>query len=255
MSDEKTDNDTRYETKSIRVIRGAEARTLARWEKDGWQVVSQTQKSLHSEIVIRRPVPQRPWRLIAIGGGVLAVALSGVVVAGVLGERGQSEQSVSPDSSPAAAISPTTLPSPEGAPISTTEAEAGADAVLTAVDSAELAAVLDAGDSCSSEVQAFAASHAGDTISFEGSIAASNNHDGAATRYDLLISAGDSSEAQARGPAFQFRDVNTTYDLHYSGAVPDTIGVGTNLGITAEIVKYEPSSCLLLLEPVETTVR
>lgn len=82
-----------------------------------------------------------------------------------------------------------------------------------------------------------------------------NNHGNYKTRYDILIGAGDFSETEAPGPAFQFRDVNVTYDLHFKGDPPDTIGVGTNLHVTAEIDEYESSSCLFLLEPVETTVR
>jgi hypothetical protein len=49
--------------------------------------------------------------------------------------------------------------------------------------------------------------------------------------------------------------VNTISDLRYTGNVPDTIGVGTNLHITAQIDEYEPNSCLFLLEPVETAFR
>ncbi|WP_369597510.1 DUF4839 domain-containing protein [Rhodococcus sp. 06-1460-1B] len=71
----------------------------------------------------------------------------------------------------------------------------------------------------------------------------------------MLIGAGDFSETSAPGPAFQFRDVNTTDDLRWVGSVPDTIGVGANLSVTAEVNRYEERSCLFLLEPVATSVR
>lgn len=71
----------------------------------------------------------------------------------------------------------------------------------------------------------------------------------------LLIGAGDFSKTSASGPAFQFRDVNATSDLHYTGNMPDTIGVGTNLHVTAQVDEYEPNSCPFLLESVETAFR
>ena len=36
---------------------------------------------------------------------------------------------------------------------------------------------------------------------------------------------------------------------------PDTIGVGTNLNVTAEVDDYETNSCLVLLNPLSTAVR
>ena len=255
MTDTNAADSTKYETKNVRAIRGTEERAISKWEKEGWELVSRAQKPLHAEIVLRRPLPKRPWRLIAIGGGALVVVLAGVVVIGALGERGDQDDAGVPATaaappSPAASSTRGTTP-----PAPSVDEEPVADAVLTPQSDAELARVLEAGDSCGADVQAFADAHAGDTISFDASVGAINSHDGAATRYDLLINPGDFSETEARGPAFQFRDVNTTSDLNYSGAAPDTIGVGTNLGVTAEIVEYESSSCLFLLEPVETTVR
>lgn len=71
----------------------------------------------------------------------------------------------------------------------------------------------------------------------------------------ILVGAGDFSETSAPGPAFQFRDVNTTGDLNFVGTTPETIGVGTNLDVTASVLHYEASSCLSLLDPVSTAVR
>lgn len=127
--------------------------------------------------------------------------------------------------------------------------------MLTAESSAELRNVLELTDYCDSSIAEFAAEFEGRTVSFDASIGAMNTHDGASTRYDILISAGNFTETEAPGPMFQFRDVNTTGDLNFAGDVPDSIGVGTNLRVTAEVGAYESGTCLLLLEPIETIVR
>lgn len=128
--------------------------------------------------------------------------------------------------------------------------------VLTVENSADLAAILAVTDYCGQPVVDFATSYQGRVIQFDGNIGAMANHGDYDTRYDILIGAGDFSETTAPGPAFQFRDVNVTNDLHLTGPnVPDTIGVRTNLRVTAKVAEYESASCLLLLEPVSTEVR
>ncbi|MGY3263079.1 DUF4839 domain-containing protein [Frigoribacterium sp. 2355] len=126
---------------------------------------------------------------------------------------------------------------------------------MTIENSAAFAALLQNTDYCDASIATFASSHRDQTLTFDGHIAALKLHDGAKTRYDLLLGAGDFSETSAAGPAFQFRDVNTTSDLHYLGAVPDSVGVGTMLRFTARVVEYEPNTCLFQLDPIETTFR
>ena len=247
------DDGVKYETKTVRTIRGAESRAVSKWEKEGWEVVSQSKGKLQTEIIIRRHKPKTPWRLVAIGGGALAVLVIALIANGIIREQSSAE----PAETPAASASETTLTAserPSQEPTPTESAEAG-DVVLTPENNAELTTVLGLGDYCDGSIAAFAEKYRGQTIAFDGNIAAMNSHDGASTRYDILIGAGDFSETSAAGPAFQFRDVNTTSDLHYTGNMPDTIGVGTNLHVTAQVDEYEPSSCLFLLEPVETAFR
>lgn len=247
------DDGVKYETRTVRTIRGAEFRTVSKWEKEGWEVVSQSQGKWQTEITIRRPKPTTPWRLVAIGGGVLAVLIIALIVNGSSREQSSAEPAGTPTASPSETTS-TSGERPSQEPTPTESAEAG-DVVLTPESNADLAAVLDLGDYCDGSIAAFAEKYRGQTIAFDGNIAAMNSHDGASTRYDILIGASDYSETSASGPAFQFRDVNTTSDLHYTGHMPDTIGVGTNLHVTAQVDEYEPNSCLFLLEPVETSFR
>ena len=152
---------------------------------------------------------------------------------------------------------PTPESSDESQTATPSPTEPAAQPPLTARTSKEFAAVLALKDYCSQDIADFADKYSGRRIAFDGSIVAMNNHESYNTRYDILINAGDFSETVSiPGPAFQFRDVNTTSDLKYSGSdVPDSIGVGTNLRVVAEVVKYEPNSCLFLLDPVSTEFR
>lgn len=127
---------------------------------------------------------------------------------------------------------------------------------LTVESNADFAAIMQLTDTCSPEIGTFAARYAGAAVAFDGAIVAMNPHDGATTRYDILVNQGDFSEDMAApGPSFQFRDVNTTFDLHYSGDVPDSVGVGANIHVVAAVDEFVAQQCLLLLEPVETSFR
>lgn len=255
-----TDVEVTYETKSVRAVRGMESRTVTKWEADGWELVSQTPGRLQTEITFRRPKPKSRTLLWVIGGGGVAIVLAIIIIFGVVGER----NSTGSESSDAAAIaSPTVVPTdspptPTGSAADETAAPpSGAPVVatLTPENNADLASLLTLTDYCDSSIAAFAETYRGQTIEFPGYIGAMGPHDGATTRYDILLGAGDFSETSAPGPAFQFRDVNTTNDLNFSGSTPDTIGVGANLIVTADVDQYEQNSCLFLLDPVSTTVR
>lgn len=242
-----TDTDVTYETKTVRAVRGMESRTIKKWETQGWEVVSQSSGTVQTEITLRRPKPKTPPLLWIAGGGVAVLAIAAITV-GVIGERNDAPAETAPAPSEAAAAAPSEQPSPQP----TDTAPALEDVVLTPENSPELAALL-AGPDCGSEAAAFAAAHRGQTIAFPGNIGAMAPHGDAKTRYDILIVAGDFPSAT--GPNFQFRDENTISDLHWTSSAPDTIGVGTNLSVTAEVDRYEERSCLFLLEPVTTAVR
>ena len=119
----------------------------------------------------------------------------------------------------------------------------------------DLAALL-AGHDCDDSVGSFAAKYRDRTIEFDGFLGAMAPHDGAQTRFDLLINAGDFDPNKAFGPNFQFRDVNLVYDLHLTGTnVPDTLGIGQNLHVIAKVGEFDSFTCLFQLTPVATSVR
>ncbi|MET4050515.1 MULTISPECIES: DUF4839 domain-containing protein [unclassified Rhodococcus (in: high G+C Gram-positive bacteria)] len=250
-----TDTEITYETKTVRAVRGMESRTIEKWEGEGWEVVSQVPAKIRTEITFRRPVPRSRRLLWIVGGSVLTLALVVIFAIGIIGERDTDPaETAAPASSEVAA--PSEQPSPEATGTAPAPSPAPDDVVLTPENNPEFAAVLALTDTCSPDIAAFAAAHRRQTISFPGNIVAMGPHDGAKTRYDILINAGDFDGTFAvPGPDFQFRDENTVGDLHFVGSVPDTIGVGTNLGVTAEVDRFEERSCLFLLEPVATAVR
>jgi hypothetical protein len=252
-----TETTPKYETRTVKAVRGMESRTAAKWESQGWEVTAQVAGKLTTELTLRRPKPKTPWiPLAALGGVVVVLAL--ILVAVNLTGAGEAEdapEAIATDEPSAlpSVVSTAPLPQPSTSP-SEPAAETG-PVVLSANNSAELGALLELSDYCSPQIAKFASAHAGQTIEFDGSVGALTNHDGARTRFDILLTAGDYSETSSAGPAFQYRDVNTTYDLHWTGEQPDTVGVGDNLHVQAEIVEYEESTCLVLLEPVTTAAR
>jgi hypothetical protein len=113
-----TDDDTQYEFKDVRPVRGTEARTIAKWQKDGWELFTQSKGTLRTEMTFRRVKPKTlgayfrkfasqsyvafrrfdpktQHRLLAVSGGlVLLLVIVGVVV-GVQGGGGTSEPTAS----------------------------------------------------------------------------------------------------------------------------------------------------------------
>lgn len=101
----------------------------------------------------------------------------------------------------------------------------------------------------------FMTKYKGRTIEFDGNIAYMSNHDGYKTRYDILILYGDYSTTSATGPYFQFRDVNY-YDLELTGHnQPDSVHMGQNYHIVAEVVRYDSTAELIILKPVSMELR
>ncbi|WP_066462973.1 DUF4839 domain-containing protein [Sanguibacter suarezii] len=242
-------DDVKYELKTVRTIRGTEARTTAKWEKDGWEFVTQNQGALQTQINFRRPKAKTPWRLLAVsGGGVLLLIILAVTIGAIQGEDDSPKPTTSPTES---AVAPSEQPTVEPEP-----SEPAEEDVLTVENNEDLATLL-AGPDQGPAVEEFAAKYKGRVIEFDGNIGAMAPHGDAKTRYDILISYGDYSETHSSGgPNFQFRDVNTTYDLHLTGAnIPDSIGVGDNIRIAAQVGEFNADSLLFYLEPISTQFR
>lgn len=141
-------------------------------------------------------------------------------------------------------------------PTASAAAAPGPEQTLTVENNQDLAALLAGSASDGDMVEAFAAKYKGKNIEFDGNIATMSNHGSYKTRYDILIAAGDYSTSKMTGPNFQFQDINIVSDLHLTGAnVPDSIGKGQNLHITATVEGYNRAQGLFFLKPVSTKVR
>jgi hypothetical protein len=78
------DDDIGYEFKTVRTIRGTEARTTAKWQKDGWELLIQSQGRLQTQITLRRPKAKLPLRLLAVSGGVVLPIIVFAVIMGAI---------------------------------------------------------------------------------------------------------------------------------------------------------------------------
>ncbi|MFC7685777.1 DUF4839 domain-containing protein [Ureibacillus sp. GCM10028918] len=128
--------------------------------------------------------------------------------------------------------------------------------ILTVENNEDFAAVLAVKNEADPIIGEFAKKYAGRTIEFDGYIANMMEHGNYKTRYNILILEGDYGGTTFSGPNFQFEDVNVVSDLNLFGSnIPDTIGMGQNLHITAVVEEYNENSGLFLLEPVSTEIR
>ena len=260
----------RYETKTVKALRGNERRTVDKWRAEGWEAVSRSPGKMQTEITLRRPKRTVNPKLYVIGGVAAAMAIAIVVSVSALTHHSTptaAETSATASETHQAGRTSPAAPAPSvGSPQASASAARGsADAqprpsqtatkTLTAVNSPELAAILAERENCSATIEAFARKHAGETIAFDGNIASLQRHGDTATRYDILVGAGNHSTSTAVGPTFQFRDVNLTNDLHFTGANPEAIGVGDNVRVVARVDEYTSASCLFFIEPVTTTMR
>ncbi|MCC3300677.1 DUF4839 domain-containing protein [Arthrobacter sp. zg-Y895] len=240
------DDNEQYELKTVRAIRGAEALTTAKWQKGGWEFVSQDKGTLRTEITLRRLKRKLTWRLVAVASAAVVLLITLTFTTNLF-----------QDDDGAAVADPAAAEAAQSEPAPTIKAktEPVEESVLTVENNADLAELLIT-DTCSSAVWDFATKYEGQTIAFDANIGAMQLHGGYTTRYDILISAGDFSETTSSGPLFQYRDVNTVSDLRYADDNrPDTIGVGDNVRITAQVVEYESVSCQFILKPVSTEFR
>jgi hypothetical protein len=257
VSGDESDNGrgvARYETKTVQAVRGTVARTVTSWEEQGWEVVSRSEGLVRTEITLRRAKRAIDVRRYAIVGAGAAVVVGAIVAISILAGGGGADGTTA---QPAARTTATGSSSPSpAAPPAISSAMPTEDAVLTPEGNADLAAILALTEYCSPEIATFADTYRGRTISFPASVAYIGSHDGASTRFDILLAPGDAGGDSTVGPAFQFRDVNTTSDLNFTGDVPGTIAVGTLLDVTAEVDEYNATNgCLFLLEPVQTSFR
>lgn len=115
-----TQSDARYELKSVKAMRGTEGRSIAKWEAQGWELVSQDNATLHTTLNFRKVKPPLPIRQIVIGG-VVAVVLLGILgVSSALQGEEKGEDAAVAQATPSAAVTSapevTVEPAPSASP-------------------------------------------------------------------------------------------------------------------------------------------
>ena len=77
------DDNARYEYKSARTTRGRQASAIAKWQYDGWELVTQSQGRLRTKMTFRRVKPKTRRRKVAVSGGLIVLLVITGIVAGV----------------------------------------------------------------------------------------------------------------------------------------------------------------------------
>ena len=118
------DGEIRYETMTVTTVRGLESRSITKWEKEGWEFLSQQeQPMLRTSLTFRRVKPKPPWLLIGGFAGVFVVLAAIITVMSLI--TGDDEELASPSTSPTSAApaqAPTSAPTQAAVP---TEEPAG----------------------------------------------------------------------------------------------------------------------------------
>lgn len=137
-------------------------------------------------------------------------------------------------------------------PNSTTEPTTEPVENLTVENCPDLAALLALRDPGDPSVSTFASKYYGQVIEFDGCVMNMQHHGDFDTRWDVLLGAGDYDENSALGPNFRLTDV-AFYEMNVSGG--DSVYVGLNVHIVAEVGDYNSNSQLFELDIISMTIR
>ncbi|MFD3531336.1 DUF4839 domain-containing protein [Streptomyces sp. NPDC058664] len=243
-------DEIKYEHKTVQTVRGTDGLVISKMQKDGWELVEQTQGMVRSTLDFRRPKKPLPRFLIgtAVGGLVILAIVIGVAAALEDGDGDGNKD----ESNKSAAATASAEPSEPSAP---TAARSAAAEVITPRNNSEFAALLKTPDSCDNANLDFATKYKGKTVAFDGSIVNMAPHGDYDTRYDFLLGPGDKGPSTGIGPAFQYEDVNIL-NLKLTGRnTPDTVRAGDKFRFVAEVREFNAKQCLFFLEPVSTETR
>lgn len=245
------DDEVKTEKKSVQALRGMEARTVTKWEEEGWRLISQSPGKLRTELTFERERPKVSKKAL-IGAAAVLVVIAIIISIGVITERGGTNPTTA---APPSTAAPNSVGSTTAAEPTTPAAPKSAEAdPLTVGKSKDLAALLKAKTNCEDSIGTFADKYQDRSIQFDGVVAAIALHGSRKTRYDILIVPNKADSGI--GPTFQYVDVSPINDLGWTGSdTPDSVAVGTKLRFTATVGAYNADNCLFHLHPVATSTR
>lgn len=117
------DRPVRYELKTVKALRGTESRSIAKWQKQGWELVDQNPSTLHTTLNFRKVKPDVPWKLFAVLGGVVLVLLLIGSIASALGGDAEKGTDVARPATAASSEPSERAPEPEVTPVASPETE------------------------------------------------------------------------------------------------------------------------------------
>ncbi|KQV16614.1 DUF4839 domain-containing protein [Kitasatospora sp. Root107] len=241
-------DEIKYEHKTVQTVRGTDGLVISKMQKDGWELVEQTQGLLRSTLDFRRPKKPLPRLLIGTVVGGLVILAIVIGVAAALEDGGEQKDRSNKPTAATASAQPSTTSTP-------TAAGSAAAEVITPQSSPEFAALLKTPDYCDNANQDFATKYKGKTVAFDGSIVHMAPHGDADTRYDFLLGPGDQGTKTGIGPAFKYEDVNIL-DLKLTGRnTPATVRAGDTFRFVAKVGEFNAKQCLFFLHPVSTEIR
>lgn len=231
-----------FEFNEVRAIRGLVEQTKTKWEKEGWEFVSQSDGKLQSKLTFRRPKKKFPFKLVTIGGGAFVLIMATIITIGTVTERGTKP------ASEAATTVTTTVASPIATPTET------ANEILTVENNADLARLLSDKGEDVAFWQEFYNKYQGRTIEFDGNISVMNPLQDTKYTYMVGIYAGDYSETSIVGPPFRESSVVVPLDWNLTNR-DDYISQGTNVRIILTLRDYNKVGNVFDVWIDSTTVR
>ena len=90
-------DDVHYESKTVKAIRGMEARTVAKWAADGWELAGQVPGTISSDLSFRRVKRKLSRAVVAAAASIAALVVVAMTI-GVITERNDSTSAAPPRS-------------------------------------------------------------------------------------------------------------------------------------------------------------
>jgi hypothetical protein len=143
----------RYETKTVKVLRGTESRSISKWEAQGWELVTQDTGTARSTLTFRKAKRPVPVKALAIGGAAVLL-VAGVITGSLLIFGGGDPDTAAASTSAAAtsssaeatptAVSPPPPPVTASAPNDSAGQSGGSTAPITQIGVDDLFNALNA---------------------------------------------------------------------------------------------------------------
>jgi len=186
----------KYESKSVKAVRGADKFVAGRMAKDGWELVDSVPGRISTTLSFRRA--KKPLNRLAVGGGVAAVL---VLIATIAVGSALEGRDAKPEAGPQSATSTLAAP-PDPEPSEQPEEQPEPD-VLTVENNADLAAVL-AGPKRGPKVEAFSEKYGTKEVEFDAYVTGLDlNPREALGESTISLRAGDAKDKTHTGPVFE----------------------------------------------------